>query len=269
MFRWQRHHLILAVYGLLVSIGAFAAALAISLIPPDPRNAVFLGFSIQRLALIGSMLLAGISTAFFAARSNRDQVFAERVWNFFLGQKNSAVMIRWGAVILFISGWIISFTPAYRFLDFKEYFARLSPIINWLTFVSALTFTVAWIEEYGFDWKHLRDVLRAQKKTLTFALIPLTIFALTWFLISTSGLGLQVSEDYWYGAGVPVLLIQVLLAFALGLCMFVLERSSIKFPSRTDIFIFFLIWAVTAFLWAREPLHDSYFSPGPLKPTLE
>jgi len=269
MFRWQRHHLILAVYGLLVSIGAFAAALAISLIPPDPRNAVFLGFSIQRLALIGSMLLAGISAALFAAKSNRDQVFAERVWNFFLGQKNSAGMIRWGTVIVFISGWVVSFTPAYRFLEFKEYVARLSPIINWLTFVSALTFTVAWIEEYGFDWEHLRDVLRAQKKTLTFALIPLTVFALTWVMISASGLGLKVSEDYWYGAGVPVLLIQVLLAFALGLGMFVLERSSIKLPSRTDILIFFLIWAVTAFLWAREPLRDSYFSPGPLKPNLE
>jgi hypothetical protein len=50
--------------------------------------------------------------------------------------------------------------------------------------------------------------------------------------------------------------------------VFFLERSSVKvyFPTWLDLFIFFLLWGITAFLWSREPLRPSFFAPGPYLP---
>jgi len=43
MFRWQRFYLVLAVYGLLSSVGAFLTAVTSFQIPSDPDNRSFLG----------------------------------------------------------------------------------------------------------------------------------------------------------------------------------------------------------------------------------
>ena len=115
---------------------------------------------------------------------------------------------------------------------------------------------------------HFLDTLRAQKKTLIIVLISLSVFALIWIFIAKTGMGLWVTDGYWYGAGVPILGLQVLFAFAIGMGVFFLERSSLKayFPTRLDLFIFFLLWGITAFLWSREPLRPSFFAPGPYLP---
>ncbi|MBI5965089.1 MAG: hypothetical protein HY863_16535 [Chloroflexi bacterium] len=269
MFRWQRIHLVLAVYGLLVSIGAFITALAIGVIPSDPGNGVFLGFSLQRLVLIIIPLMAGITAAVFAITTYRNKVYAEQVWQALFGNEGIARGVRWGSIVIFTIGWIASFTPLYRFWDYKDYFVRISPIVIWLTFVCALTIAVSWVEKYGFDWPRLSNVLRSQKSLLNATLISLTVFALTWILIAATGLGVRVSEDYWYATGVPILVLQVLLAFATGLGVLFLERSSHNFPIRLDTALFILIWAVAAFLWVREPLQSSYFAPGPYPPDFE
>ena len=269
MFKWQRFHLVLAVYGLLVSIGAFITALAIIMIPSDPRNSVFLGFSLQRLGLISIPTAAGTAALFFAIKAYRDQVYANRVWKGLFGNAVIASGIRWGAIAIFATGWIASFTPLYRFWDFKDYFVRISPIVIWLTFACALTIAVSWVEKYVLHWRNLLDVLRAQKKLLIVMLISLTIFTLTWVLIASTGMGIQVSEDYWYGAGVPILGLQILLALTIGLCVYFGEHFWVKFPSWSDLFIFALIWGIAAFLWMREPLVSSFFAPGPYPPDLE
>ena len=268
MFRWQRFHLVFAIYGLLVSISAFITAYALFLIPADPRNSIFLGLSLQRLVMLGSVSLAGILSAVFAVKAYRDRPWSERMWYSLFGREALAKGIRWGAAAGLISGLIVSFMPLYRFGDFQDYFIRISPLAIWFTFVSGLTFVVSWIEKYGFHWSHFLDTLRAQKKTLVIALISISVFALIWIFIAKTGIGLRVTDGYWYGAGVPILGLQVLFAFAIGMSVLFLERSSVKvyFPTRLDWFIFFLLWGITAFLWASEPLRSSFFAPGPYPP---
>ena len=268
MFRWQRFHLVFAVYGLLVSISAFITAYTLFLIPADPRNILFLGFSPQRLIMLVSVTLAGILSAVFVIKAYHDKPWSERMWFSLFGRKSLAKGIRWGAAAGLISGMVVSFMPLYRFGDFQDYFIRISPLAVWLTFVSWLTFVVLWIEKYGIHWSYLLDTLHAQKKILNIVLISLSAFAIIWIFIAKTGMGLWVSDGYWYGAGVPILGLQVLLGFAIGIGVFFLERSSLKayFPTWLDLFIFFLLWGITAFLWAREPLRPSYFAPGPYPP---
>ncbi len=76
MFRWQRSHLVLSVYGLLVSISAFITVLILFQVPSDPKNIVFLGFSLQRLIMTGGVSSVGILLAAFAVKAYRDKTWA-------------------------------------------------------------------------------------------------------------------------------------------------------------------------------------------------
>ncbi len=258
----------LAVYSLLVSVSAFVTGLAFILNPSDPDNNIFLGFSMQSLVLIGGVLFAGIVMAGGVVRAYKDQAWAAQVGQGLFGSTDS-IQRTW---ILLGSGLIVlSLMPQYRFGDFQGYFARLHPLIIWLAFISWLTFGVIWVEYRGFPKLILSSFLHAHKKALGVALISMTIFALVWVFIAWTGLGTRVSEDYWYGSGVPILGLQVLLAFAIGIGVFLLEKSlsGIRLPAFLDLLIFALVWGVAAFLWAHEPLQPSYFVPHPYPPNYE
>jgi hypothetical protein len=264
MFRWQRFNLVLAGYGLLVSAGAFMTTLSIFRIPSDPENHIIFGVSLQRLELMGGIFFMGILAAGFAVKANRDEAWAGRLWASLFSRELVARGIRLGAAAGFAFGWVASCTPSYRYGNFQDYFVRLQPLLAWFTFVSAITFILAWGEKHGLHWLDLR----AYKKTLGIALFLVTIFILIWILIASTGLGLRVSEDYWYGTGVPILVLQVVFAFAIGICFFLLERSyfSVRIFPWLEIFIFVFIWGIAAFLWTREPMRSSYFAPGPYLP---
>lgn len=268
MFRWQRFNLVLAVYGLLISAGAFLTALTIFQIPSDPDNRILFGLSLQRLVLMGGILFVGILAAGLAVKAYRDEVWAGRLWASLFGREFIAKGIRLGAASGLALGWIASFMPLYRYGYFQGYFDRLHPFIVWFTFVCALTVVLAWVEKHGFHWLHFSSTLRSHNKTFRIALMVMTAFILIWILIASTGLGLKISEDYWYGTGVPILGLQVVFAFAIGIGFFLLERSyfSGRISPFIEVSIFIAIWGVAAFLWAREPMPSSYFAPGPYAP---
>ena len=268
MFQWQRSHLIFAIYGLLTFVSALITVGILFLIPSDPRNRLFLGLSLQRMLMLGSVSFVGILSAVFAVKAYRDISWSERVWHSLFENESFAMVIRWGAVAALVSGWIVFFMPLYRFGDFQDDFVRISPILIWLIFVSSLTFVIAWIEKYGFHWQYFLSTLHTQTIVIKIVLISTTVFALIWVLIATTGIGLWVSDGYWYGAGVPILGLQIVFAFAIGMGALFLERSSFNahLPSQTDLLIFFMLWGITAFFWAGEPLRSSFFAPGPYLP---
>ena len=271
MLRWKNKSLTLAVYGLLISVGAFVTAWVVYQVPSDPKNNIFLGLSLQRMILIGSVALAGLLASAISVRSFRDETWAEWTWTFLFGRSFLAGLIRWLAAGIAITGWVIWFTPLYRWESNQDYYLRLHPIIVWLTLAGVLTFVVSGVEEYGFDPQNFLSTLSSNKKILGIALGVMFAFLLVWAFIALTGMGVWVSDGFWYGAGVPVLSLQIVLAMGIGLGVFALERSPFKarFPKWTDLFIFFLIWGVAAYLWAREPLPTSFFAPGPFLPDYE
>jgi hypothetical protein len=79
-----------------------------------------------------------------------------------------------------------------------------------------------------------------------------------------SGFGVHASEDYWYGAGVPILASQ-LIASILGGTLFLQSEKRWQFK-HFDLIVFLLIYVVTVVLWAREPLQKSFLFIGPYAP---
>jgi hypothetical protein len=267
----QNIRAVLEIYSLLVSISAFVTALIIFLIPSEPGNEQFLGLSYQRWILIGSAFLPGVLMALFAFKVYRDETWAKNIWSGIVGNQGRLQHVVQFSALGFLGGWLVSFTPAYVFADYKDYYFRLSPLLYWFTFVSGITLAIALKEKYGFHWPSLLNSLRAQRQTLTVSFISLSIFIFIWILITSTGLGIRIVEDYWYGAGVPILGIQVVIAFAIGLGVLLYKKSSFiaRFPVRFDLLIFVVIWIAAAFFWIREPLPDSFFASGPYPPNFE
>ena len=262
MFQWKKVHLVFAVYCLLISAGAFVAALYLFLIPTE--------FA-QRWMLIGGMVFAGIFTLGLSIKAYQNHAWAEQVWFFLFKNERLSKIIRYGSFAGFIMGGFISLMPAYRLGNLQGYLIRLSPWIVWFVFVCLLTYLLVQMERHGLHWQPLINSLRAQKNLWGIAFVSMIVFALIWILAAQTGLGIRVYDDYWYGAGVPILGLQVVLAFSIGTALFFLERSSfsLRLPARMDFVVFALIWGVAAFLWAREPLPSSYFATGPDLPAGE
>ncbi len=79
-----------------------------------------------------------------------------------------------------------------------------------------------------------------------------------------SRFGVHSSDDYWYGAGIPILVPQLIAGILGGLVFMQFERKWIS--KRSDFVIFILIYALTAIFWAREPLQRSFLFTDPYPP---
>ncbi len=89
------------------------------------------------------------------------------------------------------------------------------------------------------------------------------LLVLVWMFYSKYGIYSPV-EDFWYGAGVPILFTQ-LLTTILGGVLFLLIRWNWD-AGRKDLLVVIILYAVTAVLWAREPLQKSFLFTSPRPP---
>ena len=124
MFRSPRSNLVLAGYGLLISISAFVTALVIFQIPSDPENRMIFGLSLQRLALIGGILFIGMLAAGFATKAYRDGAWAGRIWVLLFDRDSVSMRHCLGALAGFVLSWIAACTPSYRYGTLQDYFVR-------------------------------------------------------------------------------------------------------------------------------------------------
>lgn len=265
-FQWKRTHLVLAICALLISLGAAAAALSLFKIPSDPNNHLFAGLSLQRWLFVAAMSMTAVFFAFASIRAYRDRSLAGQVWNLLFGTAAATKRIfLWASIGLAASSFLL-LTPPSVFGDYQELFIRLLPLLAFSSLVSALFFILSWSERYELHVPLLLDLFRLQKQMLLISLVALIAAILVWGMMAFTGLGVTEVDGFWYGAGVPTLAWQVTLSLLIGMTALSLKSSISKW---SDTIIFFLIWVVAAFFWARVPLPPSYFVPGPFPPSYE
>jgi len=245
---------ILFIYSLFVVVTAAVILAEVTSSPSEAERAVAFGLSIPRLAIALSLLAALILFAWLGIKTFRDQVWAEQFMNtWFKGEKFS----RWTGWLSGISlglGWIGCFLPAYRLGAWSEYWVRIQPAMVFLLLVSLATLIV---------------LVLVRIKNTDFAPIKLgmPIFAISSLILGIllfSGFGIASSDDFWYGAGVPILVSQLIAAILSGVAFMLLEsrwRST-----RVDVLICLLIYVMTAVLWSQTPLKKSFFFTAPSAP---
>ena len=227
-----------AIIGGLLSIGMFLS-------PSEPRNAILFGLSLPRLILTTGFFAVFIFFTLIGFRSLMDHAWAERMLEKWFGKG-------W-------LGWIGCFLPFYRAGVLSIHWERLRPAMVFLLLIGMVTLAVVLLKRSNFERQD-----RELSKTYTSGFILFLLSLLFISLMLYSGFGVYAPEDYWYGAGVPILFSQLIAGIAGGVLFLRTKRTSNA--RHFDLFIFLLIYVVTAVLWAREPLQRSFLFIGPYAP---
>ncbi|NOH04639.1 MAG: hypothetical protein HND47_23060 [Chloroflexi bacterium] len=244
----------LSAFGLFLAIGLFATLFAVLASPSDPKNSVLFGFSLERMILAGGIFTLGIALLFLTWKLARDPERSQRFWLVFT-QHNASLFI---FVAVFLLCWIALFMPPYRLGGLSGYIQRLSPLLVWLAVTGAATTAILLLERKKAS-SQSQTVERVVIKT---SLIFLGVFLLLGVIALITGIGYRNPTEYWYGAGVPVLGLQVLFALIAGALVFRFEpKIAENRRGWFDALFFVGLWIVAAWLWAREPLAPNYFMP--------
>jgi hypothetical protein len=239
------------------------------------ESAVLFGLSTERLVLLGGMFAIAMGLTYLAWQiaqgkpfkflSSESEKRPSRSVNFMLG----------ATLLVFLLAWSIIWTPAERFGTFYYYLGRLYPFIVWLTCFSAVGLFLLFTYRFGLNLEQFKVFLREQRIVFTIAGVALLIFGLLAVVASFRVVNMRwFEEDFWYGAGVPILVLQVLLAVFVSTLLAVVARKVLatkNFEKKYwfDLVLFLAIWAVAASMWASEPANPDFFITEPAAPNYE
>jgi len=246
------------VCGLLALGGAAAAGWAAS-IPADARNAVLLGFSAQRLAILAGLLFFALAAAAAGGLVWRRPQAAARRLNALLqhGVRLRLVLLALWAVGTL--GWLGVFWPGERTPALQAYLERLRPALGLLLFAGlAAMLYLLWAAGRG-RWQSGRGAALAWGLVLGCVL-------LVWGLVSASGLGLWPGDAFWNKAGPPFTTLQLFLGWLLGtLALLLGGRKGVWL----DVLLCLVLWGAAAVLWNRAALAPSHFNTQAYPPNYE
>ena len=259
MSKLKRSWGIFLAYSSFVAISAIFIVGGMLLSPSEPGSSLFLGLSLPRLLLALGLLIAFIFFASIAIKSFKDREWAERIVEQWFGKSPISTVITWLTGIGFGLGWTGCFLPFYRAGLLAVHWERLRPAMIFILLASAATLMTIFVKRSNFT-------IQDSKISKTFKLSLVLFFVSLLFIgiMLYSGFGISAAEDYWYGAGVPILASQ-LIAAILGGIFFLQVEERWQFR-RFDLIVFLLFYIVTAVVWAHEPLQKSFLFIGPYAP---
>ncbi|NPV75028.1 MAG: hypothetical protein HPY59_01505 [Anaerolineae bacterium] len=264
----------LILWAALAALEALAGLVYLVLIPADPKNVVFLGYSLPRLGLMAGFLLLFLALVGLCAGFCRNEgwvnVFRQGV------QQEKGDRFLWIAALLLIAGWVLVFLPLYRFGGWAGYAERLRPLFLWMLLVGIQSVFFLYLERSNFPRRvWLGQIIRSGGA----ALVVWGLSLLAWFLIALTGVGLVPDKVHWNDHGVPLLGLQTLAALALGVGLGrlvdwlrmkisgagVLKNSGAWFEAA----IWLAVWGCAALIWSQSPIQRNFFAPGPYPPNYE
>lgn len=233
-------------------------------IPSGSENAFLFGFSMQRMVFLLAffILCVGQSLVFFFLQGENTPIWLKK-WIRFLTQNKVGLV---GIFAILLISWYFTFLPVERFPGNQAIFTRIKPGIMWIFLQSALLAGSIFLTKDRTENK-----APIEKKALIHGSLFVICAAGVWVLIARTKIGLT-QDVFWDNLGVPLTITQIVLALVITaithtIYKFIFKnRRQIK---KEDIILFFLIWAIAAFVWIREPQHTSTFNPGPFYPNNE
>jgi hypothetical protein len=271
---WKPNRTVTACFFLTGAAGLLLIILNLFMSGPS-ESALLLGLSAERLALLGGILLLFTGLTYLGAQTLRGKTSGFTSPG--LGGKPSRSMdfILGGTLLVFLSAWLMTWIPAERFGTLYYYIGHVYPFIVWLTCFSAAGLILLLANRFGVDARQFRAFLREQRIPLLMTGAALLIFGLISWAVALRVVNMRwQDEDFWYGAGVPLLPFQVLLAVAATIALVIIAN---KFSAKSnfwkkhwpDLILFVLIWAIAAWLWAQEPVNPDFFITKPVAPNFE
>lgn len=268
---WKPNRSVIAYFFFIAAAGLLFIIIINIVLTGPSESAVLLGLSAERLALLGGIFIIFCGLTWLGVQTLKGKGF-EFASPEASGLSSRRVDFLLGATLLvFISTWLMVWTPAERFGTLYYYIGRIYPFVVWLTCFSAVGLVLLLANRFGIDSTKFRVFLREQRVSLFVAGIVLLIFGFLAWAISFRVVNMRwQDEDFWYGAGVPLLGLQVLLALlaSIGLAI-VGHKFAFGKKHWPDLILFLLIWGIAAWLWATQPVNPDFFITPPTAPNFE
>jgi len=249
---------ILFTYSVLLALCIFPVLTNVLASPSEAESAMLFGLSKMRLAFAFGILIIFAFFALLAGRSARDREWAEKIHGEWFGSGRFRSVTVWLGGISFGVGWGGIFIPTYYVRGIENYWVRLHPVLLFFLIAGAATLATLYLSQRKSSINEVIHTPTLRGGVILFLIcIPVVAFMLY------SRFGMYSLDDFWYGAGVPVLVLQLIAAVVGGLIFIQIEN---KYFKHLDLSVFALLFAVTAFFWAREPLQKSFLFIGPYAP---
>lgn len=227
--------------------------------PSDPDNSFLFGYSFERIVLGTGLLVLTLALLFLTWYLVRRPEHSLRLWQTLTSRSWTGTTALFLSAFLVLVCWIILFLPNYRLGGMAGYVQRLSPILVWLAVTGAVMTMILFLERKAAA-NPSADF--SSKMILRVGVVTFGLLALIGVVIFISGLGYRYPAEYWYGAGVPVLGLQILFSLlAGGIFLWIEPKVTGIYKVKADVFLFILIWVIAALFWVREPLSPNYFMP--------
>jgi hypothetical protein len=233
-------------------------------IPGDPKNAVLLGYSANRLLMLASaiimLLLLVMAGTIKSLRERLRTIILPSPW-----LVKRARIILW---VTFLLAWLTIWMPPYRLGGGSASFIRLQPLLIWFELLVLQFSLLVWISKPDINWQSAwKTALKNKKGWLLWVILFLSAIVLF------GGLTLAKSEftgnQLYFPPGAPLSALQVFIVWGLFSLLLIEDSRREKRSAKHRfwiVLIFLLIWGLTFLAWqsARLPCTDD--RPGPFPP---
>lgn len=256
----ENHRFPIKIFYIFSAIETIIAFIVLAQIPTDPKNVFFAGLSINRLLMLGLMLLFfGVSISQLLKLRINSQVprLVFTIKKFFLKYD-------WLYYLLLFSSWVVIIFPAYRFGKYEVIYSRLQPLVV-LIFSILFTFLILLRFRISEEKIDLRSNIHF-KLLLVFTFI----IAVVWTFLITTRIGLNIDHDFWGGAATPILALVLYISLLIPILFasFLNNQNSGKKNWIFKIFPFILFFSAIL-IWNLEPFTPHFFAPKVQPPNYE
>ena len=258
----ENHRFPQKLFYIFSAIETIIAFVVLARIPTDPKNVFFAGLSLNRLLLLGVMLLILGLCIFQLARLkitaheprlllDINKFFTNYEWIYYL--------------ILFLC-WIVIIFPAYRFGKYEVIYTRIQPLI---ILISSLIFTFLILLKFKIKKSSINLSSNINVKIL---LIFLIFVSLVWIFLITTRIGLDIDHNFWGGAATPILPLVLYTSLFIPILLTSLwkkGRMDVNKWNWTIKFFPIILFLSAILIWNLEPFTPHFFAPKVRAPNYE
>ncbi len=256
----ENHRFPIKIFYILSAIETIIAFFVLAQIPTDPKNVFFAGLSINRLLMLGLMLLIFGFSMFQLSKLRMNS----EVPGWVVTIKKFFTKYDWLYYLLLFSSWVVIIFPAYRFGKYEVIYSRLQPLI--VLFFSIL-FTLLILLRFRINEERID--LRSNIN-FRFFLAFVIIIGVVWIFLISTRIGLDIDHDFWGGAATPILPLVLYISLLIPI-LFTSILNNQNDGKKNWIFkIFpFILFFGAILIWNLEPFTPHFFAPKVQPPNYE
>ncbi|MFC2064826.1 ArnT family glycosyltransferase [Chloroflexota bacterium] len=249
------------VYLIFSLIEGLLALIALLTIITDPKNQILLGYSMNRLVLIGIILVSLIIVIFVLFNPR----YRTKVEDWLSSNSSLKQALGYLGLPVFLLLILTLLFPAYRLEVFAARFTRIQPV---LVLFELMILQLYLVDRYISGKIQKFSPFKYPKRTIFILTGTVLIFVTLFYSLKIFSPELN-RNNLVFASGIPITSFQVFIAWVIFLLIILYDRKHKlceKITIRWVLGIFLVIWISTTIIWATTPIVCTNDRPGPYPP---